>query len=118
MHTADTLDKSKRTEAEARYDVALAELRRVTKIFSDADNRWEDELRKQFGKEAGYIRYTPAGKGKPGSTLYDLHEARDAARVAHDAAQTKVRAASAKVGAGYAPTGFADDVCRCAGCRA
>lgn len=39
-----------------------------------ADAAWHQHLEKVFGKGAGDARYTPAGKGEPGSAL----------RVAHD----------------------------------
>lgn len=39
-----------------------------------ADDAWSAELRRLFGKRAGDVRYTAAGKGEPGSTLRHLHD--------------------------------------------
>ena len=44
-------------------------LRDLWQAFVEADKAWSDELRKQFGKQAGDIRYKPEGEGQPGSLL-------------------------------------------------
>ena len=41
--------------------------------FQAADDAWSAELQKQFGRNAGDIRYTPRGRGEPGSKLAELH---------------------------------------------
>jgi hypothetical protein len=51
------------------------------------DDAWGAELRKLFGKRAGDVRYTSQGKGEPDSTLRQLYEAREAARIAYDRAR-------------------------------
>ena len=38
-----------------------------------ADDAWSAELQKQFGRNAGDMRYTPRGRGEPGSKLAELH---------------------------------------------
>lgn len=38
-----------------------------------ADAAWSAELKRQFGKNAGDVRYTARGKGEPGSELRRLH---------------------------------------------
>ncbi len=47
-----------------------------------ADDAWSAELRRQFGKRAGDVRYTKVGKGEPGTELRRLHDAKLAADVA------------------------------------
>lgn len=47
-----------------------------------ADNAWSAELARLFGKHAGDVRYTLAGKGDEGSKLRELHDARMAAHAA------------------------------------
>lgn len=44
-----------------------------------ADDAYTDELVRLFGKRAGEVRYTSEGKGKPGSTLRRLSDAKLAA---------------------------------------
>jgi hypothetical protein len=39
-----------------------------------ADDAWQAELVRQFGKQAGNKRYTKEGKGEPGSELRRLHD--------------------------------------------
>lgn len=56
--------------------------------FQAADDAWSDELRRIFGKRAGYARYGAEGKGLDGSTLRLLHDAREAARIAWHATAT------------------------------
>jgi hypothetical protein len=51
-----------------------------------ADDAWSRQLRRMFKGRAGDIRYTPAGKGKPGGKLNSLYLAREAARIAYDRA--------------------------------
>jgi len=43
--------------------------------FAAADAAWSQELQRQFGSQAGDIRYTKAGKGEPGTHLRTLHDA-------------------------------------------
>jgi hypothetical protein len=50
--------------------------------FQQADDAWSAELVKVFGKQSGQARYEPRGKGNEGSKLRQLHDAREAARVA------------------------------------
>lgn len=38
-----------------------------------SDNAWQDELNRLFGRNAGDVRYTKAGRGEPGSTLSMLY---------------------------------------------
>lgn len=52
------------------------------KPFQDADDAWSAELKRVFGRNAGDARYTDRGKGVEGSTLRQLHDAREAARAA------------------------------------
>jgi hypothetical protein len=40
-----------------------------------ADDAWQAELVRLFGKQAGDKRYTNEGKGEPGSELRRLHDA-------------------------------------------
>jgi hypothetical protein len=49
------------------------------------DERWGRELHRIFGNRAGDVRFTPAGKGAPGSHLRALHDARMVAQAAWDA---------------------------------
>ena len=46
------------------------------------DDVWSAELQRLFGKRAGDVRYTPHGKGEPGSALRVAYDAREAARKA------------------------------------
>ena len=55
---------TKREEQIARY-----------KAFSAADDAWSAELHRLFGKQAGDVRYTKAGKGEPETELRRLHDA-------------------------------------------
>jgi hypothetical protein len=50
------------------------------------DDAWSMELQRLFGKRAGDVRYTPQGKGGPGTALRAAYEAREAARKAYDCA--------------------------------
>lgn len=51
--------------------------------FEEADRAWSRELRARFGKYGGSVqRYTPEGKGEPGTPLRAAYEAREAARQA------------------------------------
>lgn len=50
--------------------------------FQQADDTWSAELVRIFGKQACNARYDGRGKGFDGSTLRQLHDAREAARVA------------------------------------
>jgi hypothetical protein len=52
------------------------------KPFQDADDAWSVELHRVFGNGAGDARFTDAGKGTEGSTLRQLYDAREAARIA------------------------------------
>lgn len=54
----------------------------ATAAFQTADDAWSAELRRQFGKQSGDVRYTPVGHGAAGTHLRRLYEARDAARIA------------------------------------
>ncbi len=40
------------------------------------DAAWSVELTRQFGKRSGDVRYSPAGKGEPGSALRAIYDAR------------------------------------------
>jgi len=40
----------------------------------DADQAYSAELWKQFGNEAGRVRYTPRGRGAKDSKLRQLHD--------------------------------------------
>lgn len=53
-------------------------------IFATADDAWVAELHRQFGKRSGDVRYTPAGRGEPGSALNALYTARAVAQTAWD----------------------------------
>lgn len=66
---------------------ALARQEAARKAFQAADDAWAAELQRLFGSvEAGEVRYTSQAKGIPGTKLYELHYARDQARVAwHEA---------------------------------
>lgn len=44
-----------------------------------ADEAWQQQLVKVFGKGAGDARYVSAGKGEPGSALRAAHDARQQA---------------------------------------
>ncbi len=48
----------------------------ASKLFAETDLAWGFELQRQFGKRCGDVRYTPRGKGEPGSTLHQLYAAR------------------------------------------
>jgi hypothetical protein len=51
--------------------------------FKLADEAWNAELLKVFGKKSGpAMRYVPAGRGMHGSNLRKVYEAREAARTA------------------------------------
>jgi hypothetical protein len=63
---------------EARHEALAA--------FRAADDAWGDALYAAFGKRAGDVRYTPAGKGEEGSELRRLYKVRDAAHIAWDRA--------------------------------
>lgn len=52
------------------------------KAFQDADDAWDGELRRVFGKQSALARYTNLGKGEEGTAVRKLFEARDAARTA------------------------------------
>lgn len=40
------------------------------------DNLWQEELTRLYGKNAGDVRYTEEGKGKPGSKLRKTYDIR------------------------------------------
>lgn len=48
--------------------------------FSLADDAWHKAVTEAFGKDAGQVRYTPAGRGLPGSALREAFDARENAR--------------------------------------
>jgi hypothetical protein len=48
--------------------------------FCAADDAWSLELTNVFGRQACQARYGVRGKGLPGSTLRERHDAREAAR--------------------------------------
>lgn len=50
--------------------------------FQKADDAWDNELVRVFGRNAGQARYEPRGRGDEGSTLRLLHDIREAARSA------------------------------------
>lgn len=54
------------------------------KAFQIADEAWSALLRKEFGKQAGDVRYTTRGKGEPGTILRAAYDTRDAARIVYD----------------------------------
>jgi len=58
-------------------------------LAQTTDDAWSAELQRQFGKRAGDVRYTPQGRGEPGSELRRLHDAREAARKAYGDAIAK-----------------------------
>lgn len=58
--------------------------RRADDLFRETDDAWSAELHAQFGRDAGDARYTPKGKGAPGSKLRKLHDAQDAARLLYE----------------------------------
>lgn len=72
-HDLETHRKKREPGFEAHY------------AFQDADDAWSRELQRLFGKRAGDVRYTDAGKGAPGSVLRSLHDAREALRMAWEA---------------------------------
>lgn len=67
-HSAFYAEVSKPSASHGPYRAATA-----------ADEAWGSELRRQFGKRAGDVRYTTRGKGEPGSELRRLHDAKLAA---------------------------------------
>lgn len=55
--------------------------------FESADNAWTQERIRVTGiKRDGDTRFTPEGRGEPGSTLRRLYDARSAAQAAWHAA--------------------------------
>lgn len=71
---------------EGRFsDLPLAVVE-AREAFQRADDAWGAKLRQLFGKRAGDVRYSPQGKGDPGSVLRALYEAREHARIAYDRA--------------------------------
>jgi len=60
-----------KTETEARAATAAA--------FQAADDAWQVELERLFGRNAGDLRYTSHGRGEKGSDLRSLFDARSAA---------------------------------------
>ena len=123
MHVANTLDKTPGTEEEARHKRSAAAALRVhtaaRAAFGAADDAWQRELERVFGKRAGDARYRPEGKGEDGSMLRFFHDQRMRLFYAHDAAQTFYRRVLAGADADALAAEFlADDVCRCARCAA
>jgi hypothetical protein len=49
-------------------------LNTATTAYSKADDDWQAELEKTFGKNAGTERYYDAGKGEPGTPLRSAHD--------------------------------------------
>lgn len=49
--------------------------------FQVADDAWQVELVRVFGKNAGQARYEVRGRGNEGSELRRLHDTREAARM-------------------------------------
>lgn len=72
---------SKLQRAESILRIVQADTRAA---FQKADDAWGAELQRLFGKNAGEVRYTDAGKGKRGSPLRHRYNEREAARIAHD----------------------------------
>jgi hypothetical protein len=48
----------------------------------ESDKAWSEHLVKCFGKRSGDVRYTPEGKGEPGTVLRNLYEMRTIAQEA------------------------------------
>jgi hypothetical protein len=57
-------------------------LKDATTAYSEADDAWQAELEKTFGKDAGTQRYYDAGKGTPGTALRAAYERYAAAMAA------------------------------------
>ncbi len=51
----------------------MATFKKIYQEAKDADDAWQAELEKQFGKQAGDKRYIKEGKGAEGSELRRLH---------------------------------------------
>lgn len=49
-------------------------IERLWQAWIAADAVWSEELRRQFGRDAGDIRYTGRGRGLEGSELRRLHD--------------------------------------------
>lgn len=121
MHVANTLDRPAISEDEARqrrYDRALRGIIQAQERARATDIAWGEELRRTFGRRAGDVRYTPEGKGIPGSRLRELYDEREAARVIHDRASRLYRNAMLPAGAADRIGALVTDECRCARCRA
>lgn len=52
----------------------MATYAQIRKEAIEADNAWQAELVKRFGKRAGDVRYTKEGKGEEGSNLRRAYE--------------------------------------------
>jgi hypothetical protein len=53
--------------------------------FAEADDAWQAELEKTFGKGAGDARYDERGRGQKGTPLRAAYDAREAARTPWEA---------------------------------
>lgn len=53
----------------------------ATAAFIAADDAWQQELARCFGRSACIARYDDTGMGEPGSKLRYLYTARDTARL-------------------------------------
>jgi hypothetical protein len=53
-----------------------ATIRTTLAAFQAADDAWQAELSRVWGKNAGDIRYTPYARGDAGTELRRLYEAR------------------------------------------
>jgi hypothetical protein len=67
-----------------KIEVWVAE-RHAHVAYQAADDAWSAELGRVFGRGAGDARYAAKGKSTP--RLAELHDAREAARLAYDKAQ-------------------------------
>lgn len=75
------------------HEEAANAFRRASTEFDLAERAWSAELSAQFGRHAGDVRYTPAGRGADGTHLRRLHDARDAARIAWEVARADLERA-------------------------
>lgn len=78
------------------YTKALAAFHAAIEDFGAADAAWSVELSRTFGSRAGDARYTPEGRGEPGSALADAYEARTAALKAFEVATDRYETAKRK----------------------
>jgi hypothetical protein len=67
------------------FQVPCSPIHEALRAWQRADDAWSAELTRQFGQDACNQRYLPHGKGEPGSTLRQLHDAWNYARMQWEA---------------------------------